>query len=273
VRIVRLAALLLVAPLAARAADCVPRSVPASRFAPGESLGFKLDVIGLDVGTFEITTELPPAADRPRAVLALKSRAKTTAFVSTNAGSYEAHATGLVDAKLAAVRYREELDEGSGHKAQEIDFPPVNGVLEVRSSKNGDPDPFKLAAGAAARDMLSTLFLLRAQPYGQPFCVEVLAGRKLWRVEGQAAARETIETPLGKFATLRVDLTAVRTDDVSVRRAAHVWVSDDARRLPLVALGEVKGKTIRAQLVTASALGEKKQARADHKRVGAAIGR
>lgn len=270
----RLALLLLLSlPFAARAADCVPPQMKGPRFNAGEALGFKLDALGLDVGSFEILTEPPPPADRPRAVLALKSRARTTAFVSTNVGTYEAHATALVDDHLNVVRYREEVDEGATHKAQEADFPPAAGSLAVRSTKDGNPDPFSLAAGPSSRDILSTLFLLRAQPLGQPFCVEVLAGRKLWRVEGKAAARETIDTPLGKFATLRVDATAVRTDDVSVRRAAHVWVSDDARRLPLVAIGEVKGRVIRAQLVSASALGEKKRARADHQRVGAAIGR
>ncbi len=273
----RLAALVIasLASLAARAEGpvCQPQPVKASRFAAGEALGFKLDALGVDLGSFEVLTEPPPAADRPRAALALKSRARTTAFVSTNVGTYDAHATSLVDANFAALRYREEVDEGPTHKAQEVDFPPLSGALAVRATKNGDPDPFQLAAGPSARDILSTLFLLRAQPMGRAFCVEVLAGRKLWRVQGQAAGRETIETPLGRFATLRVDATAVRADDPNIKRVAHVWVSDDARRLPLVAIGEVKGRVIRAQLVSASGLGEKKQARTDHQRVGAAIGR
>ena len=271
----RLTALLLAAPLAARAEVpvCASQPVKAARFAASEVRGFKLDALGLDVGTFEVVSEPPPAADRPRGVLLLKSRAHPTAFVSTNLGTYEAHAAALVDENLAAIRYREEVDEGATHKAQEVDFPPAGGLLAVRSAKNGDADPFQLAAGPSARDILSTLFLLRAQPLGQAFCVEVVAGRKVWRVQGQAAGRETIDTPLGRFATLRMDATAVRTDDPGVKRAAHVWVSDDARRLPLVAIGEVKGRVIRAQLVSASGLGEKKQARSDHKRVGAAIGR
>src|SRR6266478_4179862 len=43
----------------------------------------------------------------------------------------------------------------------------------------------------------------------------------------------------------------VRLDDAKVKRAALVWLTDDERRLPLVAIGEVKGKTIRAQLIAA----------------------
>jgi len=69
---------------------------------------------------------------------------------------------------------------------------------------------------------------------GSPVCVEVYAGRKIWKLSGQVAARETIETPLGRFATVRVDADSVRVDDAKVTRAAHVWLTDDSRRLPLV---------------------------------------
>lgn len=274
----RLLVLLLSAPLAALAAEpvCPAQSYKAARFAPGETLGFKLDLLGADVGSFEITLEAPPAGDRPRVALVAKSRAHTSAFVSTNVGMYQAFATTLLGPDLAPLKYREEVDEGATHKAQEVDFPPLaNGKLAVHATKNGEPDPFELLAGPSARDILSTLYLLRAQPMapGQPVCVEVFAGRKLWRLSGQVAAREMIDTPLGKFTTLRVDAVAVRTDDTNIKRGAHVWVTDDARRLPLVAIGEVKGKTIRAQLVRANGVGILRQAKEDHRRVGNSIGR
>ncbi len=57
---------------------------------------------------------------------------------------------------------------------------------------------------------------------------------------------------MGKFATMRVDADAVRIDDPKVRRAAHVWVTDDERRLPIVAIGEMRGKVLRAQLTSAT---------------------
>jgi Protein of unknown function (DUF3108) len=103
------------------------------------------------------------------------------------------------------------------------------------------------------RDILSTLFVLRAQPMkpGAPICMEVYAGRKVWKLTGQVSGRESIDTPLGKMNAIRIDADAVRTDDEKVKRSAHVWVSDDARRLPLVAIGEMKGKTLRAQLIGA----------------------
>jgi hypothetical protein len=286
----RLLALLFVAPLAAHAAAqpaaatpalpqaCAPQQLGAARFSAGEALNFKLDALGADVGTFDVTSEAPQPADRPRVSLVLKSRAKTSAFISTNVGRYEAFATSQLGPDLSAIKYREEVDEGATHKSQEIDFPPRDGRLSVRATKNGNQEPAEVAAGPGVRDVLSTLYILRAQALkpGQPICVEVLAAKKIWRLEGQVAARETIDTPLGKFATLRIDATATRTDDAATQRHAHIWVTEDARRLPLVAVAELKGRTIRAQLVSASGPGSKQEeteAKPDHKRVGAAIGR
>jgi hypothetical protein len=113
--------------------------------------------------------------------------------------------------------------------------------------------------------MLTALYLLRAQPMkvGQKICLEAYGGRKMWKVDGAIAARETIDTPLGRFPTVRIDMAATRIDDANIRRAAHVWISDDDRRLPLVALGEARGKTIRAQLIDTNQLPRKRAQGAD----------
>jgi hypothetical protein len=237
--------------LAAASPVCPAQKLQAARFAPGEALGFRIDVLGADMGTFEVSVRPPPAQEK-RAALELTFRARTSAFVSTNVGRYEAYATALMAPDFSPLHYREDVDEGDIHRAAELSFPPVNGVLAVQASKNGTPEPFTLQAGSDARDVISTLYLLRAQPLkpGTPVCLEVFAGRKIWRLQGQVAAREVIETPLGKLASVRMDIESVRVDDPSVKRSAHVWVSDDERRLPLVAVGEMRGKVLRAQLVS-----------------------
>jgi hypothetical protein len=233
------------------AAICPPQPLPAAKAVPGEVLVYRLDALGADVGSFEIRSELPPASERSRAAIQLTSRAKTSAFVATNLGRYETFATALLARDFTPLRYREDVDENNLHRGTELVFPPENGVLTVKATKNGEPEPFTLQADPGVRDMISTLFLLRLLPLKQPVCIEVFAGRKVWRLTGEMTEKETIDTPIGRFATLRFDGEGVRADDPKVRRSAHVWVSDDERRLPLVAIGEVKGKTLRAQLVSA----------------------
>jgi Protein of unknown function (DUF3108) len=233
------------------AAICPPQPPPAAKAVPGEVLVYRLDALGADVGVFEIRSELPPASERARAAIQLTSRAKTSAFVSTNLGRYETYATALLARDFTPLRYREDVDENDPRRGTELVFPPENGSLTVKATKNGEPEPFTLQADPGVRDMISTLFLLRLLPLKQPVCIEVFAGRKVWKLTGEMTEKETIDTPIGRFATLRFDGEGVRADDPKVRRSAHVWVSDDERRLPLVAIGEVKGKTLRAQLVSA----------------------
>jgi hypothetical protein len=229
---------------------CPPQKLQSARFSPGEVLSFRLDALGADVGTFEVHVQAPPPGEK-RAALELTSRARTSAFVSTNVGRYEAFATAVLLSDFSPLRYHEDVDEGPVHRAVKLEFPPADGTLAVAATKNGEPEPFTLEAGSDVRDILSTLYLLRAQPMkpGAPVCVEVYAGRKVWKLQGLVAGKESIDTPLGHFATMRIDTDAVRVDDPTVKRVAHVWLSDDDRRLPLVAVGEVKGKVLRAQLV------------------------
>ena len=100
----------------------------------------------------------------------------------------------------------------------------------------------------------------------------------MWTLAGAIGPREQIETPVGKFTAVRIDTVATRQDDPNVKRASHVWVTDDDRRLPLVALGDVRGKTIRAQLVEAPAsrlktASTKPERKTGAPRVGTSIGR
>ncbi len=246
---------------------CPPQKLQAARFAPGEVLSFRLDALGADVGTFEVRVLPAPHGDK-RAALELTSRAKTSAFVSTNVSRYDAFATALLAPDFSVLRYHEDVDEGALHRAVQLDFPPVGGALAVQATRNGEPEPFTLPAGEDVRDILSTLYFLRAQPMkpGSPVCVEVYAGRKIWKVQGQVGGREIIDTPLGRLASVRIDADAVRVDDPKVKRAAHVWVSDDDRRLPLVAVGEVRGKVIRAQLIEATGNGKRRLAQENQRR-------
>jgi hypothetical protein len=231
---------------------CPPQKLQPVKFPPGEVLSFKIDALGVDAGTFEVSTAQPPSTNK-QATLQLTSRAKTSAFISTNMGQYVGYAVSLVGHGFAPLHYREDVDEGATHRAAELDFPPAAGKLAVHASKDGVAEVLSLPAGAEVRDILSTLFVFRAQILkpGTPFCLEIYAGRKIWLLTGQVAARESIDTPMGKVAAVRIDADAVRTDDAKTKRSAHVWVSDDARRLPLVAIGEMRGKTLRAQLTAA----------------------
>ena len=172
-----LLALLVAAPARACSPAPTPATVRAARFTPGEQLRYRLDVLGADVGTFEVSVEAPQSADRARAALVARSRAKTSAFVSTNLGRYEGFISTLLGPDLMPLRFREELDEGDRHMSVDVDFPPRAGKLGARASIDGKAEPLDLNATPIARDMLSTFLYLRALPVkaGTPVCLEVYA--------------------------------------------------------------------------------------------------
>ena len=95
-------------------------------------------------------------------------------------------------------------------------------------------------------DALSALYYLRSARLspGEPFCFDLVAAGRYWRVTGApAAGRETVETPAGRFETIRVDAEATRADVApggkGRTRKLHVWVSADARRLPISIVSEI----------------------------------
>jgi Protein of unknown function (DUF3108) len=229
---------------------------PAVKFAPGEVLQYRLDIFGADVGSFELWLE-PPPASAPKGSLIGHGRAKTSAFVSANAGRFEASSVAHVGPGLAPRRYREEVEDGPVRWVQEIPF-PQQGTLEVKATRNGEPEPVSLPFEGTVRDLYSAFLLLRAAPLVEktPLCLQTYAMRKLWRMAGEVGPKESIDTPLGRMETVRLDLVSTRLDDKSITRMAKFWVTADARRWPVAAIVEMRGKVFRAQLVKATAGGK-----------------
>ena len=238
---------------------CPQVSLDAHKFSPGERIVFHLDVFGADMGSMELWLDSPEREDRGKVALVAHARAKTSAFVNTNVGEYSTFTTARIGAGLAPISAREEVDESSTHWQTELDF--HDGKLESKLSKNGEPIPNPLNASPSARDLLSAFYAMRAsldglgKPGAAPLCFEIYGARKMWKMTGALGARESIDTAAGKQKTLRIDLTSTRLDDPRVVRTSKLWFGDDARHLLWAAVAEVRGKVIRAQLVSASGRG------------------
>ena len=182
------------APTAASSAVCPPSPQVALKFPPGESLDFKLDVFGADVGTFELWLEAPPPSAHARGGLLGHARARTSAFVAANAGRYEASATALIGRGLAPLTWQEEIEDGPVRWTSEASFPPQDGVLAAKATRNGEPEALRLPASATARDLISAFLVLRAAPLleGTALCIEIFAARRMWRISGTVGDRKSV---------------------------------------------------------------------------------
>jgi hypothetical protein len=96
-------------------------------------------------------------------------------------------------------------------------------------------------------------------------------GQYLATASAKGYAPQSRQFSVARDEKARVELVLVRHESVTVegqaapldvpwvRRELHFWLSDDARRLPLAALGSIDLGTVRATLTSFSRPGDKRQ--------------
>jgi hypothetical protein len=217
---------------------------------PGESLTYDLDVLGMvKAGTLQLAVERPMSGGK---VVPLRARAKTTAAVA-NLKPFAGVALSWIDAEtLLPERYRDEADEGGVRKSSDARITPAAPELTIEYRYGDQRGKTSYPRAGEVLDALSTLYYLRAARLapGERFCFDLVANRRFWRLEGTVAAKqERVETPAGRFDTLRVDATSRRADRPEDRpRPIHLWFGTDARRLPVAIVSEVDLGPVRATL-------------------------
>ncbi len=84
------------------------------------------------------------------------------------------------------------------------------------------------------QDALSAIYVLRSIPFkaGEKFNMPVSDNGNVYKVQMQVGAVEPVKTGLGTINGLRITPLVTGPDKDSLRGLA-LWISDDARRLPL----------------------------------------
>lgn len=236
----------------ATAAPCglPPRSPGPPPGRTGETLTYDLDLLGMvRAGTLELSIEPPMSGGK---VVPLRARARTDASVAA-LRNVAAVALSWIDARtLQPERYRDEAVEDGVRKTSDTRLAPPAPEVTI-SYRLGDRDGRAVhPRHGEVLDPLSALYLLRASRLapGDTFCFDLVANRRLWRLEGSVARRiEAVETPVGRLETLRVDALARRADAPAAKpRPLHLWLSSDARRLLVAAVTELDVGPVRATL-------------------------
>jgi hypothetical protein len=230
-------------------------------FRPGETLEFDVDALGVKAGSMDMRV-LPPRDGRWPVSVTVKSN---TFFSKIR--KVEGLATSTIDPATARpVRYLEDATEDTEHRVADVLFDARRHVARLVSTINGSSQTLDLPWGTDISDVASTVYLLRAVPMkeGQRLCFDAYGLRRIWRVWGTVLKREHVSMALGEFEAFHLAGQAARLDLPAARREVHVWVSDDAKRLPLAALGTIDLGSVRATLKRASRPGEKALA-ADNK--------
>jgi hypothetical protein len=219
-------------------------------FAPGEVISMDLGLLGaVRVGEIKFSVERPMSGG---AVLPLAGRARNTARFGP---LQRMIAVGLswVDARtLRPERYREEADEDGRRRLSDTRLAPPGPTVTMELTDGVQAGRAVFERQGEALDALSALYYLRAARLapGAAFCFDMVGNGKYWRVDGKVApAPEPVEVPAGRFQAWRLEGTARRADGQGKSRPVWVWLSADARRLPVAAVSEVDLGPVSAKLV------------------------
>lgn len=125
------------------------------------------------------------------------------------------------------------VEEGKRHRMKSTTFDQAakTAKYEVQTATHVERS---LTLPAFTQDALSALYVLRSIPMkaGDKFNMPVTDAGDLYKVQMQVGAVEPIKTGLGTINGLKI-VPVVTTTKGTPPRGLAIWLSDDARRLPL----------------------------------------
>ncbi len=229
----------------------------------GEELLYDLDSMGMRAGDMKMTT-LPAR----NGVLTVETTVETNTFFSKIRRVRGVAKSSMSPTTLRSTHYFEDAWENDTHRVADVDISQKSREVALTSTINGktSPSTSRMRFGADISDVGGAVHLLRSIPVkeGQQLCFDAYGIRRVWRVWGTVQPKEHVSLPLGEFDAWHLSGHAAPLNRPNSRREVHVWVSDDARRLPLAALGIMEFGAVRATLKGFSRPGEA-NARAENK--------
>ncbi|HEX3987091.1 MAG TPA: DUF3108 domain-containing protein [Acidobacteriaceae bacterium] len=132
--------------------------------------------------------------------------------------------------------FAKQLQEGRRQVSTDLkfDYAQSKAVLNEKNLVKGTSKHQETPVGPCVTDLLSAIFYPASQKLvpGQSFRVPVADAMHTVTVTMKVEARETVKTPLGTYATIRVQPMA-EAGTVKARGNIWIWYTDDARHIPV----------------------------------------
>jgi hypothetical protein len=162
-------------------------------------------------------------------------------------------ATWMDPVSLRSVRFEKHTVEGKRVRDETITFDWEAGL--ARGERNGESFEVPISRDEPAFDSLSTIFYVRTLPLevgAPPREIRVVNRKGVATLRIVVHGRETIKVPAGKFRTIRVEPTAADPDSeglIGKGKNMILWLTDDARRMPVQIRSKLKTGTLVGRLV------------------------
>ena len=182
----------------------------------------------------------------------------------------EAHSTGAVEAFFKvrdrneawmdtatprSLRYSKKIHEGKYSVDEVVDLDQTARTFhetEIRHDKNDAKEEKKGAIPANVLDVLSSLYYIRSQDLevGKSFTVDVHSGDKTFPLLVNVKKLEKVKVKAGKFLCYRVE-PVLREPGIFISKGKklEVWMTADARHMPVLMRSEIFIGHVSAELV------------------------
>ncbi|MDA8326759.1 MAG: DUF3108 domain-containing protein [Nitrospiraceae bacterium] len=154
---------------------------------------------------------------------------------------------------FASMSYRVTSHEGKHVKDLGLLFAGNDGrkmtaFIDYMGGSDKREKDFKTPTGVM--DPLSSFFFVRTLPLvvGKPVYVTIFDDEKVWNVEVQVLRKERVQTWAGTFNTILIR-PVMKSSGIFRRNGdIYIWLTDDARRMPVMLESKVKIGSIKAIL-------------------------
>ncbi len=220
-------------------------------FGPAEMLTFKASYLGLTIGKVEIIvgSETPMNGAKVLPVIAV---AKTDALFALYPVKNR-YVTWWDPASRITVGNELQAEERSERRRERVRFDrTAQSANTLRERPGKTPKDSRYEVPSAAQDILSALLYLRGIPLsvGENYEIPVFTGAKNFMLKAAIDRREQVETPAGTFDALVLKVQVEFSGQLASKRDIFVWVTDDARHVPLRFDASFQFGTLIAELTT-----------------------
>jgi hypothetical protein len=198
-------------------------------FAPGEQIDLSIDYLHLHAGQARILVGRPEGAIWP-----VICQGKTDGLAALL--DIREHYVSYWDVEARNSRGSDvnAIEVGDRHTDRSR-FDRDNGKATIQVVRHGRARVTTRDVPPDVRDLASALFEVRMKPLapGTVYEFPVFSGTDTFMLHAEVEGGEALTTPAGRFQTARVRVRLGFKDKFKTDRDAHVWISNDERRVPV----------------------------------------
>jgi len=234
------------------AADSLPAGAPPAvatgdsaavvPFAPGERLVFSIDYGPVNAGEGTLEVRGIVMTDGHPCYL-IESRAASNRFFSTFYMVRDKVVSHIDVVRLYSRFFAKRLREGDYRQNIEVRFDQTAGKAHYADGRTFDTMP-------GIHDVLSAFYYVRTLPLepGRTYHVDTHSSRKNYPLEVIVHGRERVKVPAGEFDCLVVEPVIIGDGLFQHEGKLTIWLTDDARKMPVLMKTRVKVGSIDASL-------------------------